>query len=1234
MVRTMKSIKPSILSLAVILLLTGAAAYASAGGGATIVGITGEVEYSVDGGATWTEAGVKQQLPPGASVRTGAGSGAALLLAGGATMKLNEDSTFSVSDGPGGSAGELEEGDLWALMETGGEEITVNTPSAVVAVRGTEFALSVDSGRSSTLTVVEGNTTFSNQHGSVRVGSSQQSTAAPGSAPSPPKVVDPKNWIEWTLDIRAMGGAVEFRFNNAPNGELAGRRGELESSTRAGDYAARLELARIYHDLGEYGYAEDEFISCMENEDTLWDAVFGLGMTLLSQGDVEGAMAEFDDMQWSVGKYLDDMMAIEKEKRRRYIEEQQRLQQELVMSGRTISGKKGIKQRKPKVYLEPVDEDSLPPIVVDTPETDGARANAHLGMGLALLRRNDAKKAAAEFKSALKLKPGLAMAHTGAAEAAIRQGDLKEASGHLDRALELDPENHQALIRVAAVRLAANRLDEALEYALEAVGSAPAKAAALGVLARVRFYRMEYERARTAAQKAVESDPYSPAAREVLARILIMEEKYRQAAAEALTSLALDENNPFANDDLAMIYYLYRKYDGAIRRWKKAIEAAPNYSAAKVHLARLYNDLEETQKAVEAEKLARDVIKSETRNADAYSELGRALEIQRKYEDAKTAYEKALDIEPKHAKTLGRTASFYVHRHRMDLALEFAIRAVTVQPDNPENHFILGRAYEAVDNLDGAESAYLDALALDPEYELARYQLGIVYTGQGKTYEALHEMHTAALLKPRIVTLAEYRGASRIYATKGSNDRRNIEGVHTGDARDYRYNYRFVLTDRETDGHRRINGWSESTGGSALVGYQKNLDSSLTLYADFTRESEGRPGPDTGGRANDPDDYSNFRAARIDLSCMKRYTPDFSLTFRGGNSRNNSFEIDSNNDSFMQETYEDDFKNRIDEFEIRGDVQYNDRTSFVFGGFQADSEPELRTVYRYYDFFDEDFKSVYDYDNETYTQRNAYAEINYRSGHRVDYMAGAENVFHDYLGSEVMKKYGIDYRIDSRSRLRYINKQSYKLSFTSRYQPREGWMYRHGTDMAGTAGAESRQRELNYETRLPRGDFLKISAFDIKNWLHSVSGGVESVTAIQETSGLRAEYERLLSRKANIFVAVANKRTRDATTGSATFGNLVPYERRSQYTAGLYYFPSSDTTLKIIYDRYGKGYSDFANIEELDPIQLTRLQLRYDPRIDLSYMLTIYNLFDREHEFTKDYPEDNRSYDLSVIHWF
>ncbi len=1207
---------------------------ASIGGGATIIGITGEVEYSVDGGASWSPAALKLTLTPGASVRTGAGAGTALLLPGGTTMKLNENSSFTLSDGDSASAGTLDEGDLWALMETGGDEITVNTPSAVVAVRGTEFALSVDRDETSTLTVVEGNTTFANQYGSVRVLSSQQSTASPGSAPTPPKVVDPKNWIEWTLDIRAMGSAVEFSFNKGTRRALETLRDKLEGDVDDEDYKARLELARVYHDLGDYENAEYEFNACLDDDDSLWDAIFGLGMSRLGKGDVEGALAEFGDLQWSVGEYLKKMKKIAEEKRRAYIEEQERIQSELVMSGKTITGEKGLSRRRPTVYIEETDKKKLPPIVVDTLETEAARAMAHEGMGFALLRKNESKRAADEFAKALKIEPGMAQAHVGAAEASIRLGKVKDALGSLDRALKIDADNYQALVRLAAVQLASNKLDRALEYSRQAVEAAPDSAVAEGVLARVRFYRMEYEEARKVAETAIALDHFSPAGHEVLARILIMKKKYRQAANEALTSLALDEDNAFANDDLAMIYYLHRKYDGAIRRWRRAIEADANYSTAKIHLARLYNELEETAKAVEAEKLARAVLKKEKQNTDAISELARSLELQRKYAEAEKSFLDALAVSPRHAKTLARLASFYVDRHRMDLALEFAIKATTAQPENPENHFILGRAYEAVDNLDGAESAYLTALSLDPEYELARYQLGIIYAGQGKTYDALDEMHSAALLEPRVVTLAEYRGPSRVYATSGSNHKRYIEGVHTGDAKDYKYNYRFVLTAGDTDGHRDVNGWSKNRGGSLLVGLQQDRDSTFLLYYDYSIEEQGEPGPDEGSRANDTNDFSNFHASRADLSYRKRISPGFSMSFRAGNGRSNSFDFDSNDAVFTQDTYEDEFKNKNNEYEIRADLKYSDRTEFVFGGFQSDSQPESNSVYRYFDLWEDGFVSnLPTCATATYKQRNGYVQMKYRSGHKVEYMAGAENVFHDYLGSEAMQKYGIDYRIDDRSRLRYINKETYKLSYTPRYQPRDGWMYLDATSSAA-AGTETRQKEIYYETRLPRGDFLKVSAFDIKNWWHSHSGGIEKVLSIDTTRGYRAEYERLLSRKANIFAAVANKQTREATPGSTYYGNLLPYARRTGYTAGLYYFPSSFVTVKIIYDRYGNGFSDAANERELDRIGLTRLQVRYDPRIDLSYMLTVRNLFDKEYEFTENYPEDGRTWDLSVIRWF
>ncbi|MBY0468423.1 MAG: tetratricopeptide repeat protein [Burkholderiaceae bacterium] len=85
-------------------------------------------------------------------------------------------------------------------------------------------------------------------------------------------------------------------------------------------------------------------------------------------------------------------------------------------------------------------------------------------------------------------------------------------------------------------------------------------------------------------------------------------------------------------------------------------------------------------------------------------------------------------------------------------AVDRASKAVAGSPREPRYHFTLGRAHKAAGNLDGAESAYRQAIALDAAYVDAMVSLGIVLKTRGDADGAIALYDRALALSPRSAT--------------------------------------------------------------------------------------------------------------------------------------------------------------------------------------------------------------------------------------------------------------------------------------------------------------------------------------------------------------------------------------------------------------------------------------------------------------------------------------------------
>lgn len=1196
---------------------------------ATVIGLSGKVEIASSGADRWGAAKVNQSLDQNDRIKTGGKSGAVLLFDGGSRMKLGPFTilTISARDGSqpsGGVALDLTSGKVWAkvnkLNNPNDGRFEIKTPVAVTGVRGTEFALDVDDDGTTILTVVEGNTSFGNEFGGVVVGASQQSTAEPGKAPTPPKVVDTRHWIEWTFDIRAMGTDFETPFHGGDKKELASIRQRLEEDIQDDDTCEkRIELAGVLYDLGLFNEAGEYFGECLDDDDYALDAAYGMGKVKLAGGDTAAAALLFNGILESLEKAEEE----ESDKGGETTYEVVRQTDMAVTDDKKMhrSGLSTFRQVKNSTSEDSSDKNRYDDETIRT-----YRTKAYFGLGLVALKERKFEEAKTSFGKALDFFEGACLPNVGMATALMNMGDTDGAMEFTGAALDEEAGCYQAMTLKSLLELAGNKPDAALEDAAKAVEAAPWSADAHAALARIRFFRGEFDAARSAADDTLALAPSNPAAHEILARLLLSEGNYQDAIREALLCLALDEDNPYANDDLAMIYYLYREYAGAILHWKKAIAADPRFSVAKVRLARLYNDLEEKDTAREAEKLARDVTDTEKENDAAWEELGRALEMLGKYEEAEAAFLEALRIAPNNASHLSRIASFYVARHKTDLAVFYAQKAVAAQPANPWNHFILGRAYEAVDQTAAAKAAYINAIYLDPDFSLARYQLGVILGSENNAWDALTDMHSAALEKPRIVTLAEYRGASRVYGTAGSHDSRYFEGVHTGDGKDYKLNYRAVITDSSTNGHREINGDEDKTGGSLLVGWQQNADSSLVLYGDISHDDMGVPGPATGSvRANDPDDRDKFKSGKYELSYRRRYGPKFALTLRAGKGMTSQEEFVSNDVDLV--TTRDETEDRNTELEFRGESRPNDRTQIVFGAFSSKSKFSETNYYE--DVFGGEETS----DDSSFKQKNLYLRAWHSPSNKLRLNAGVEKSDHNIAGSRSLPRFGFDYKLNERSWIRFISRDYFRMSFHPRYQPADEWVSTGEMDDS-PFGTKTRHRELSYETRLPDGTFIKAAGYGSKSWGYDPNTDFRTVDSVAKSDGYTIDCEKPVSRKASVFVAVAGNTTREKTPGSVYYGNRVPYTDTSRASVGLYLFPNSFTTIKIIGDQYGKRYINTTNTLELPSYQLMHLQLRYDPAIDKSYMFTVRNLFDKKYELEKNYPEAGRTYEFSLIRWF
>lgn len=156
--------------------------------------------------------------------------------------------------------------------------------------------------------------------------------------------------------------------------------------------------------------------------------------------------------------------------------------------------------------------------------------------------------------------------------------------------------------------------------------------------------------------------------------------------------------------------------------------------------------LSEVGRLQEAEAVLRRAAR--IRDAAAEYNLGVVLDRQGKGDEARRHYERALDIDPFHARAMANLGVWYDRRGESGPAVSLLQRAVRAAPDNAEVYSNLGSVLIGARRLPEALRALETAVAIDPDAPEAHNNLGIALAQSGRLADAARQFETALQLNP------------------------------------------------------------------------------------------------------------------------------------------------------------------------------------------------------------------------------------------------------------------------------------------------------------------------------------------------------------------------------------------------------------------------------------------------------------------------------------------------------
>ncbi|MBY5346539.1 FecR domain-containing protein [Rhizobium leguminosarum] len=187
--------------------------------GSVIARKTGEEVRFIDV-SNWRVVDINQDLLTGDVLRTNANGQLAIVFSDHTQVRLGRNSSLQVKKmaASGDTRLELQSGTIWARAERGGQGLTVETPAAAAAIRGTDWTMTVEGAKTSMI-VLEGRVALTNPQGSVEVNEGEGAVATIGQAPRKLVIVTPDDREQMLFYLNLRDG-----FGLMPTSPLPARR--------------------------------------------------------------------------------------------------------------------------------------------------------------------------------------------------------------------------------------------------------------------------------------------------------------------------------------------------------------------------------------------------------------------------------------------------------------------------------------------------------------------------------------------------------------------------------------------------------------------------------------------------------------------------------------------------------------------------------------------------------------------------------------------------------------------------------------------------------------------------------------------------------------------------------------------------------------------------------------------------------------------------------------------------
>ena len=413
---------------------------------ATVVSVQGSVEAQRVSETQWQQAKLNDTFCPGDKLRVNRRSRAEVALAK-SILRLNSNTTLTLKDIKENDTVliDLLKGSVY-FFSLAPKSLEVVTPSAMAAVRGTEFLISVEDGKT-ILTIFEGEVFVSNPTGSLALASGQSAVVNLGQAPVQRVEARPQDAVRWTLyyppviDVRPgdFHGAVKQSIESYRKGDLKTAFDQLENAPEVQDPRFFTYLASLELSVGRVDAADKNIAQALSLDSKNSDAFALQSIIAVAQNKKEDAFSKAQQAVQSDPKSATAQIALSYAQQARFDLESALTSIQIAVQMEPQNALAWA--RLAELWSAHGNRDRALEAAQKAASLNPDLSRTQTVLGFAHLIREDTEKARDAFQKAIEFDQGDPLPKLGQGLAKIRDSELAEGRGDIEEAVSLDPNN-------------------------------------------------------------------------------------------------------------------------------------------------------------------------------------------------------------------------------------------------------------------------------------------------------------------------------------------------------------------------------------------------------------------------------------------------------------------------------------------------------------------------------------------------------------------------------------------------------------------------------------------------------------------------------------------------------------------------------------------------------------------------------------------------------------------------